>query len=292
MQLARSLRRLLWPGALVVLRCAACCADGAGIETRPRLLGGGAPSDCRLQPGGESTVLSVAGPQTLRLADGRFVRLAEILAPAPALPGLDPSAAATAYLRQAAVGKKVEVKFGGTQRDRYGVYIGHVYVAGEPALWLQEGLVASGLALVFPQVDNHACAKRLLAAEGDARDGKRGHWGLAYFKVLKARDARSILNLMQTYQIVEGTAMRASESGGRITLHFGEDKYGFTAIIEPPARKWIADKQTPGKWEGLAVRIRGWIEKRRGPSLSASLPEQIEFLPPLSNVRRPPLSAQ
>src|SRR5262245_21410198 len=83
-------------------------------------------SGCRLEPGGESTVLAIAGPQTLRLADGRILKLSEVLVPSIPGAGFDPSAAATDYLRKAVLGRRIEVKFGGTQRDRYGVYAGHV----------------------------------------------------------------------------------------------------------------------------------------------------------------------
>jgi len=272
--------KLILPGALMLLMSAGAFAgSGAFAQSRQRFLRQNTASNCQLQSGGESTVLAIAGPQTLHLADGRFVRLAEILVPAAAPGGFDPSLAAAKYLRQMALGRKVEVKFGGTQRDRYGVYVGHIFVAGEQPVWLQEGLAAAGFATVFPQADNHACAQQLLVSEAAARNEKRGHWGLAYFKVLQVRDPRSILNLVQTYQIVEGTAGSATESGGRITLNFGgENKFAFTAIVEPAVKKRFADKQTPESWKGQALRIRGWIDRRRGPSISVSQPEQIEFL--------------
>ena len=250
-------------------------------QRRPLASSHDTQANCQLQSGGESTVLAVVGPQTLHLADGRFVRLAEILVPSSAFSGqgFDPSLAATSYLRKTAVGQKVEVKFGGTQRDRYGIYIAHLYLAGEPRVWLQEGLVNSGFAEVLPQDDNHACSQRLLALEEKARNEQRGHWSLALFKVLHARDPRSILNLVQTYQIVEGKVDHASESGGRVTLHFGaENKYGFIAIIEPSAKKRFADKKASGDWTSLSVRVRGWVERRRGPAVSVTQSEQIEFL--------------
>jgi micrococcal nuclease len=254
-------------------------SEEAGLAQERRSGRSYAAPDCQLQSGGESTVLAISGPQTLHLADGRFVRLAEILVPAAVPLGFDPSAAAMAYLREVALGRKVEVKFGGSQRDRYGVYTAHIYVAGEPPVWLQEGLVSSGFAEVVPQADNHACSQKLLAFESAARKGARGHWGLAYFKVLRARDPRSILNLVQTYQIVEGKAVQASESGGRLTLHFNEEnKFGFTAVIEPGAKKRFADKPEAGNWAGLEIRVRGWVERRRGPTIPVTLPEQIEFL--------------
>ncbi len=274
---ATPLRRPILPCALAFILSAAQCTPGGAFAQQRS--GNRPASDCQLQPGGESTVVAVAGPQTLQLADGRFVRLTEILVPEPVPAGFDPSVAAAAYLRQAALGRKVEVKFGGTQRDRYGVYLGHIYVAGEPSIWLQEGLVRSGFATVVPQANNHACTRQLLASEAAARQAKSGHWGLAYFKVLKASDPRSILNLVQTYQIVEGTVQRASESGGRITLHFGaENRFGFTVNIEPAVKERFAGKQTPENWAKLSVRLRGWIEKRRGPVMSVSLQEQIELM--------------
>jgi endonuclease YncB( thermonuclease family) len=281
--LAVPLRRVF-----MILVAASLLADLAAKAQTRRFSRATGTSECQLQSGGESTVLAIAGPQTLHLADGRFVRLSEIIVPAAVPLGFDASAAAMAYLRETALGRKIEVKFGGAQRDRYGVYAGHVYVAGEPAVWLQEGLVSSGAAQVFPQPDNHACARQLLAFESTARRENRGHWGLAYFKVLQTRDPRSILNLVQTYQIVEGKTTKATESGERLTLHFGEqNRFGFIAVIEPGARKRFADKPAPENWEGLALRIRGWVERKRGPSIPITQAEQIEFLAQNSDDSRP-----
>ena len=195
--------------------------------------------NCHLEPGGESTVLAIAGPQTLHLADGRMVHLAEIFTPANAeKAGLDPSSNATAYLRSTALGRKVEVRFGGSHHDRYGVTIAHIFVAGERPLWLQEGLVNAGLAQAFPQPDNHTCSKQLDSIEEKARDENRGYWGLALFKVLPALEIRSILNAVQTYQIVEGEVTFVTRAAGRTILHFAENsKAGFTAILEPAAQK-------------------------------------------------------
>ena len=195
--------------------------------------------NCHLEPGGESTVLAIAGPQTLHLADGRMVHLAEIFTPTSAeRAGLDPSLSATAYLRSAALGRKVEVRFGGSHHDRYGVTIAHIFVAGERPLWLQEGLVNAGLAQVFPQPDNHTCSKQLASIEEKARDENRGYWGLALFRVLPALETRSILNVVQTYQIVEGEVTFVTHAAGRATLHFAENsKASFTAILEPAAQR-------------------------------------------------------
>ncbi len=234
---------------------------------------------CQLEPGGESTVVAIAGPQTLHLADGRLIQLAEILTPSTAgRAGFASSFDATAYLRSTALGRKVEVKFGGNHRDRYGVTIAHVFVAGEPPLWLQEGLVSAGFALAFPQADNHACSSQLAAMEEKARNKNRGYWGLALFKVLPAYETRAILNLLETYQIVEGEVIYATHAGGRTIIHFTKDsKTSFSATIEPIAQKKNT-KQNPEVWQGQRIRIRGWVERKKGPTITITQPEQIELL--------------
>ena len=88
------------------------------------------PRNASCRRAAKAPVVAVAGPQTLHLADGRFVRLAEIMVPPPAATGLRSIRGGSAYLRQAALGRKVEVKFGGQQRDRYGIYTGHIFVGG------------------------------------------------------------------------------------------------------------------------------------------------------------------
>ncbi len=170
---------------------------------------------CKLEPGGESTVLAIAGPQTLHLADGRFIQLAEILTPSTfGRAGSDPSSDATAYLRSTALGRKVELRFGGNQRDRYGETIAHVFVAGDPPFWLQEGLVSAGLALAFPQADNHACFRQLASMEEKARSKNRGYWGLALLKVLPAHDTRSILNLCKLIRSLRAVSLMLRMQAG------------------------------------------------------------------------------
>jgi micrococcal nuclease len=270
--------RFLWRSLICAVPILASIYASGDVLAQRRASLSRSATGCQLEEGGESTVVAIAGAQTLHLADGRYLRLAGILVPAAAQ-GFDPSLSAMTYLRDAALGKKVEVKFAGTQRDRYGVYIGYVYVTGDSPALLQEGLAASGCALIIPQAGSQACTQKLLPAEAAARDGKRGLWGLAYFKVLPAADSRTIVNLVQTYQIVEGKVDHASESGGRITLHFSTNgKFGFTATIDPSAKKQFPGRENAESWAGVSLRIRGWIEKKRGPSISINLAEQIEFL--------------
>ena len=225
-------------------------------------------------------MLAVVGPQTLQLADGRLVHLAEILTHSNAeKSGVASATNATAYLRANALGRKVQVKFGGSTHDRYGAFVAHVFVVGDHPLWLQEGLVGAGLARVFPQPDNHACSQQLASVEEKARKENLGYWGLALFRVLPAHDTKSILNLVQTYQVVEGEVSHTTHAGGRMFIHFAGDsnrKSSFSAAIEPAARKVI--EQNLDDWQGLHIRVRGWIERKKGPTITITQPEQLELL--------------
>ncbi len=260
------------PIMLSLLLCVVSSAYGQDLQAT-------GDGSCQLEPGGESTVLTIGGAQTLHLADGRMVHLAEILTPTNAEgAGLAASASATAYLRSNVLGRKVEVKFGGNRHDRYGAILAHIFVAGEHPLWLQEGLVSAGLAQAFPQPDNHACSQQLGLLEEKAREENRGYWGLALFKILPAREPRFILSLVQTYQIIEGKVAFVTHAGGRTILHFSEDsKASFTATVEPAAMKRLTEP-SPDNWQGQTVRVRGWIERKKGPAITIIQPEQIELL--------------
>lgn len=241
---------------------------------------------CDLRSAGESAVAAVVGPQTLRLADGRTIRLAEIIA-IPALPqhagdaGLD----AVSFLRST-LGKKVEVKIGGAERDRYGITTAHLLIMDDPTLWLQEGLVSAGLALAMPQPDNRSCFEALRAAETAAKSARRGNWGTAVFKVLPASDPRLIANLVQTYQIVEGEAKAIARSGARVTLTFGENAgFGFRVYAEGGAAKRLSGDGAA--LAGKTVRIRGWVERKAGPSITVVLPEQLEVVSGVEGTEHP-----
>ena len=63
-----------------------------------------------------------------------------------------------------ASGKVVEFSFGGRRIDRHGYVLAEVFVVeGESRLWLQEEMVARGLARVYSFPDNRACVGELLA---------------------------------------------------------------------------------------------------------------------------------
>jgi micrococcal nuclease len=242
---------------------------------------------CELSAPEIGTVAAVIDGETLTLSDGRVVRL--IGAKAPAAPlgwrGEDPwplVEEAKEALSKLASGAEVELRFGGGRSDRHGHALAQVFVvSGEKRLWLQDELVAKGLARVYSFSDNRACIAELLAREAEARAKRLGVWGSSAYRIQSADDLKRLGRLTHSYQLVEGTVLAVGKGGGRIYLNFAKDwRSDFTIGVE---RKDVSAFIAAGiDLKGLAgkrVRVRGWVEWRGGPMIAATHPEQIELLP-------------
>ena len=128
------------------------------------LLGAGAApaASCDLPEPETGTVAAVVDGETLRLTDGRIVRLIGAKAPSPPLGwrGDDPwplVEKAKAALERLALAKPVELGFDGRPSDRHGHLLAQVFVvAGGERVWLQQEMVARGLARVYSFADNRA----------------------------------------------------------------------------------------------------------------------------------------
>ena len=83
---------------------------------------------------------------------------------------------------------------------------------------------------------------------------------------------------MQTYQIIEGKVEFVTRAGQRAIVHFNADsKASFTATVEQAAQRRLANS-SPEDWQGQTIRIRGWIERKKGLNITIIQPEQIELL--------------
>jgi endonuclease YncB( thermonuclease family) len=241
---------------------------------------------CDLSEPETGTVAAIIDGETLKLADGRTVRLIGAKAPMPPLGfrGEDPwplVEEAKEALTRLAAGKEVELRYGGTRTDRHGYALAHVFVVdGVSRLWLQQEMVKAGLARVYSFSDNRACVGDLLASEGDARGKGLGVWGSPIYRIASAEDVDRLGRLTQTYQLVEGRVVSVGEGAGRVYLNFARDwKSDFTISV---ARKDASAFQAEGidlkALAGKRVRVRGWVIWRNGPMIEATHPEQIEIL--------------
>lgn len=240
------------------------------------------------------TVIDIIDTRTLRLDDGTQLRLAGILGPtpydSPSTPApWPPETAAQAALAAHALGHNVSVSLERNGRDRYGRYVGQIFLGQKSSdqnsradtRWLQAMLVRAGHArvLLTPEMDP-ICAKILLTAEAKAAAAQRGLWQLALYNPKRAEDIWQLLRLRSTYQIIEGVIARVSVGRSAIYLNFGRNwKRDFTvrlsrfmvkrAGISPAAARQLKNK---------SVRVRGWIEKRNGPLIRVWRAEQVELL--------------
>jgi len=241
---------------------------------------------CDLSEPETGTVVAVIDGETLTLADGRTVRLIGAKAPMPPLGfrGDDPwplVEEANNALSRLAQGKDVELRYGGTRTDRHGYALAQVFVVdGGTRLWLQQEMIAKGLARVYSFPDNRACVKELLASESEAREKALGVWGSPVYRIESALDVDRLGRLTDTYQLVEGTVLSVGEGAGRVYLNFARDwRSDFTISI---ARKDVAAFDAAGfdlkALAGETLRVRGWVIWRNGPMIEATHLEQIELI--------------
>jgi len=231
---------------------------------------------------GESKVLSVIDGDTLRLADGREVRLVGIQAPKlpldrPDLPTWPLADEAKAALERLTHGHSLKLFAGGATIDRHGRTLAQL--EREDGLWIQAALVQAGLARVYSFPDNRALAAELLADERAARATARGIWADPFYRV---RDPTELEKATDSFQLVEGRVMTAAKPQSRLYLNFGADwKTDFTVAIDAQAlRLFKAAGLDPMTWEGRRLRVRGWIKSFNGPLIDVTHPEQIEVLEP------------
>jgi endonuclease YncB( thermonuclease family) len=217
-----------------------------------------------------SATVRAASPDGIALEDGRVVRLAGI--DVADLPLAAPAAGTAFTLKRLAAARET---------DRYGRLNAHVFVSdGAAERWLQVDLLQKGLARVSPRVGDTDCARKLLAAEQNARAAKLGLWGDPYYVMNKAEDPAEVLKNRGRFALVEGRVLSVRESGGTIYVNFGRRwSEDFTVTIaKRNARAFSAAGLEPKSLNGRQVRIRGYIEERGGPWVEAARPEQIEVL--------------
>jgi endonuclease YncB( thermonuclease family) len=241
---------------------------------------------CDLAAAETVTVDAVIDGETLKLSDGRTVRLVGARAPMPlGWRGDDPwpfVAEAQQALEGLVAGRQVELGFAGRRTDRHDQLLAQVFVdRGAERLWLQREMVAKGLARVYSYADNRACALELLAVEGEARAKRLGLWGSSAYRVVKALDLERLGRLIHSYQLVEGKVVAVGEGNGRLYLNFTQDwRRDFTVSVE---RKDLGAFTASGldlrTMAGRDLRVRGTLAWRNGPLIEASHPEQIELLP-------------
>ena len=227
-----------------------------------------AQDTCKRTTLGTAQVAAVRDGRTLLLADGREVRLA----------GLEVTEDSRAALQSLIGDRPVRLEVVSSDLDRYGRVVAFTF-AGDAQTSLQQALLELGQARVAARVGSKACAEALLAAERTARAGARGLWADPNFAPLSAENLTRLQAMRGEFALVEGKVLSVHESGATIYVNFGRHwTRDFTVtIFRRMGRAFAAAGVEPKKLEGRRIRVRGWIEQRGGPIISAETPEQIEF---------------
>lgn len=256
-------------------------AAAAALASLP--MAAGACEGLRAGPAG--IVRQVTDGDTVVLDNGLTIRL--IGMQAPKLPlgrdGFEPwpkADEARVALETLVMNRQVQLRYGGEQLDRHGRALGQLYLAGDTGTWVQQAIVAQGLARVYSFPDNRACLADLIAAEGRARAMKLGIWADPYYTVRRADRPEALIERIGHYELVEGRVLAADRAGSRVYLNFGRYwKEDFTAVIDGKALRLFSDSGLdPLVLEGALVRVRGWLDDRDGPRIEVTHPEQIEVL--------------
>lgn len=233
-----------------------------------------------LRLGGQAKVVEVMDGDTVRLDDGSQVRLVGIQAPKLSLGRKNVSdwplaGQARDVLSQWVLGKTVEMRYGGMDRDRTGRRLAHL-IDGQ-GRWLQGEMLKAGWARVYSFPDNRALVAEMLDIERAARAARRGIWNHSYYKVRVAKEMES---LKDRFELVEDVVRRVNVWGKRTYLNMGDaEPASFAAAIIPEDEQAFARARLiPRDLVGRRIRVRGWIVGDRQPIVEITHPEQIEVL--------------
>lgn len=223
-------------------------------------------------------VVEIADGDTLRLDDGREVRLVGLQAPKlplgrPNFESWPLAERAKAALGELTLGREAILAYGGRREDRHGRRLAHLFL--EDGTWVQQEMLRRGLARVYSFADNRALIDRMLRVEREARTEGLGIWSHPFYAV---RTPEQVHDDIGSFQIVEGRIVAVKVVRGRAFLDFEEDwRTGFSLSLAPAVRR---DFESEGIdidfYEGKLVRVRGWVSSYNGPRMEPTHPEQIE----------------
>lgn len=284
----RAAQRMIGVLITMAMVIVACDSYSAGAQT---------PSPtCKLEAGPQRAVAAIVDGETIRLDDGKDVRLIGALAPRSSDAAAEgdgpwpPEEKTLTAVRRLLRGRSVTLSFAGRRSDRHGRVLAHVHVTRSDGtrVWVQNWLIEQGMARAYSLPGNDDCIADLLAAEASARQERRGLWEHAAYQVRPAAQPAELARYRTTYQVVAGEVAHATTSGSRVyvTLKSSEP----SAIPGSRSRRgafrltWARNLRplpgidTPDALVGREVLVRGWIEQRTGPQIDIETAGQIELV--------------
>ncbi len=208
------------------------------------------------------TVAYVYDGDTLRLQDGRKVRLIGINTPEIAHPRRastttdEPLARRARQTVQQLLRKTPEIRLrlGRQRHDRYQRLLAHVYLADGrnlEAILLQQGLAAQ--IVVPPNTYALECYRQ---AERVARQQRQGLWREDYFRPL---DSEHLPAALKGFRFIQGRVSRVSHSRRSLWIELGQR---FAVRIARKDLPLFRDND-PQQWLGKTIIVRGWVSRYR-----------------------------
>ncbi|TLM79065.1 thermonuclease family protein [Microbulbifer harenosus] len=213
-----------------------------------------AHADCVLGEADEIVALKkVVDGDTLRLKDGRRVRLIGVNAPELAHGGrrAQPLAReAKEFTERFLSGGDLELVYDRDRRDNHGRVLAHVYNHRGDSL--ESALLSAGLAFHIAVAPNLSLAECLSSREQEAQDAHRGVWTPGVWPVLQAADIRpgdgGFVLLTGTVKEVEKNQFVWLELDGPVAVRLQPERdYGHVS---------------GRNWQGRKIEVKGWLVDR------------------------------
>lgn len=234
-------------------------------------------ADCFPEPQGEGRVDAILDGRTLRLSDGRDVRLA----------GIETPTGDVTTLTDLVKGRDIRLHGGSDAPDRYGRQTAWLFV-DQAETSVQVQLVTQGAALAAAGSIDAGCVTELHAAEAIARREKRGVWAANVIK--NTESPGDILAGIGRFTVIEGRVLSVRQAGSVTYVNFGRRWTRDFAVTIPKRAlaSFEAAGMVPKSLEHRRIRVRGYVERHGGPRIEASNVRQIEII----GVDDPPVSSR
>jgi len=225
---------------------------------------------CAPNQQGSGHVGATIDGRTLRLADGREIRLTGLARPA--------SPAAASAVAALVSDRDVLLRGEDDSPDRYGRQGFFAYLDdGGPSV--QAALLRRGEAIYSGMVTDSGCAAELIAAEAAARASRLGVWAAAD-AIKNAERPGDILAIAGQFGVIEGKVVSVRQAGTTFYVNFGRRwTEGFAVTI---SGRMIAALEaaglSPKSLENRWIRVRGWVERHGGPRIELFRAGQIELI--------------
>ncbi len=164
----------------------------------------------------------------------------------------------------------------GTETDRYGVSRLHGRLDSPDGPSLAEALLQNGAGYADPTALPE-CRREVLAAEGTARQARRGIW--AVDGALARAEAGDALHArVGTFAVVEGRVSGVRKTRGITYLYFAPPGHRALIVTVPTEldATILRYGPDPAMLRGTLIRVRGVVREDGGPVIAVRLPGQMD----------------